>query len=230
MKCCFTRVILGMFLLSIPSTVWSAEKTGIDAVRLMEQGKIKEALGIFESLAAKGDDKAMLQLGLYYYEGTLVKRDYSKAMDWWLKAFTKNNADAFVNLGVMHRDGNSVPKNKKIAYCVFLTTHMRGLGSESTQYRSNSCLRRIIKELSKDDIKDCLSNYTPEYITAYLEAKGQMNGIPDECKPSKDNPALKDTGWWLDSELDAIFGPPTEEEKKRREERDRQIELQQHSG
>ena len=189
----------------------------MDAFGLMQQGKAKEAIQIFESLAAKGDSKAMVQLGLYYYEGTGVEQDYPKAMDWWLQAFTNQNADAFTNLGVMHRDGHGVPKNKKIAYCVFLTTHMCSLGSQSTQLRSNSCLRRLIEELSKDDIKDCLSNYTLGYITAYLEAKGKMKGIPDKYKPSKENPALKDTGWWLDSELDAIFGPPTEEKRKARD-------------
>jgi TPR repeat protein len=166
-------LLLSLMLLGVPFAGLCADKTGMDALKLMQQGKTKEALSIFEDLATKGDDKSMVQLGIYYYEGTGVKQNYSKAMDWWLKAFAKQNADAFVNLGVMHRDGQGVPKNKKIAYCVFLTTHMTGLGSQSTQSRSNSCLRRLIAELSIEDVKDCLSNYTLAYITAYLEAKGQ---------------------------------------------------------
>ncbi|HOE26577.1 MAG TPA: tetratricopeptide repeat protein [bacterium] len=218
--------LMALLITGLEAVAFGEEKTGMDAFRLMQEGKAKEAIQIFENLSAKGDTKAMVQLGLYYYEGTGVKQNYPKAMDWWLKAFTNQNADAFVNLGVMHRDGQGVPKNKKIAYCVFLTTHMCGLGSESTQYRSNSSLRRIMEELSKEDIKDCLSNYTLGYITAYIEARGQMKGIPDEYKPSDENPALKDTGWWLDSELDAIYGPPTEAEKKRREDRDRQRQLE----
>jgi len=222
-------LLLSLMLLGIPFAGLCAGKTGMDAARLMQQGKTKEALSIFEDLAAKGDDKSMVQLGIYYYEGTGVKENYNKAMDWWLKAFAKQNADAFVNLGVMHRDGHGVPKNKKIAYCVFMTTHMCGLGSQSTQYRSNSCLRRIMEVLSREDIKDCLSNYTLAYITAYLEAKGQMKGVPDRYKPSEDNPAFKDTGWWLNSEIDAIYGPPTEDEKKKREEWDRQFEALQHT-
>lgn len=218
--------LIALVLAGITTTSLGAEKTGKDAVALMDQGKTEEALHIFEELAAKGDDKAMVQLGIYYYEGTAVGQDYAKAMDWWMKAFANQNADAFVNLGVMHRDGHGAPKNKKIAYCVFLTTHMCGLGSESTQYRSNSCLRRIMEELSQDDIKDCLSNYTLDYITAYLQAKGQMKGVPDKYEPSEKNPALKDTGWWLDSELDAIYGPPTVEEKKKRNESGKQREME----
>lgn len=135
--------------------------TGMDAARLMAQGETEEALDIFEGLAAKADDKAMVQLGVFHYEGTGGEQNYAKAMDWWLKVFANQNADAFVNLGVMHRDGHAAPTNKKIAYCVFLTIHMCGLGSQSTQLRSNRCLRMVTEKLSRDDIKDCLSNYTP---------------------------------------------------------------------
>ncbi len=208
------------------TTAFGEEKTGMHAVRLMDQGKSKEAIQILENLAAKGESKSMVQLGLYYYEGTGVEQSYPQAMDWWLQAFTNQNADAFTNLGVMHRDGLGVPKNHKIAYCVFLTTHMCGLGSQSTQLRANRGLRRAIHELSNEEIKDCLSNYTLGYVTAYLEAKGNMTGIPEEHRPSKENPALKDTGWFMDSELDAIFGPPTKDEKERRAERDRRTKAE----
>ena len=214
--CIYSIVLL---LINLPIVALCAEKTGMDAVKLMEEGKVDKAIQIFEGLASKGDTRAMIQLGIYYHQGTEVKQDYTKAMDWYLKALEKNNADAFVNIGVMHRDGQAVPKNKKIAYCVFLTTHMCGMGTQNTQIRSNSCLRRIMSELSKDDIKDCLSNYTLGYIKAYIEAKGKMKGIPDKYKPSKKNPALKDLGWFLDSEIDAIYGPPTEEEKKARQQK-----------
>jgi hypothetical protein len=188
----------------------------------LEKGDYKAAVKEFSALAEKGDTKAMVQVGLFYYEGQGVNRDYTKAMDWFLKAFKGQNADAFVNLGVMHRDGQSVPANKKVAYCVFLTTHMCGLGSEATQSRANSCLRRIVEELPKDEIKDCLSNYTLQYITAYVEAKGVMQGIPEKYRPSKESPALKDLDWWMEGELDPIYGPPTEEEKKARKEREEQ--------
>lgn len=217
---CMTALVVHV----IASTAAGKELTGMDAVRLMDEGKVSEAIQAFEKLAGKGDDKAMVQLGILYYQGTGVQPDYSKAMDWFLQAFAKNNADAFVNLGVMHRDGQAVPKNKKIAYCVFLTTHMCELGSESTQSRSNDCLRRLAEELSKEDIKDCLTNYTRGYIKAYLEAKGKMRGIPDKYKPSDESPALKDLDWWLDGELDALLGPPTADEKATRQKRDAQRE------
>lgn len=217
-----------LIVCNLKNSLW-AQETGMDGVKLMEQGKTDQAIKIFENLSAKGDTKAMVQLGLYYYEGTGVKQDYTKAMDWWLKAYAKKDADAFSNIGVMHRDGQSVPKNQKIAYCIFLTIHMCGLGTESTQQRSNSCLRRIMKDMSKEDVKDCLSNYTLSYIKAYIEAKGDLKEIPAEHKPSEKNPALKDTGWFMDSEIDSLFGPPSEEEKKKRAERDAKFEAEMHN-
>jgi len=214
--CCFTLIVICLVV-----SCANAKTTSREALRLMDQGKTVEAIQALEKLAEAGDDQAMVQLGIYYHQGTVLKQDHSKAMDWFLRAYKHQNADAFVNLGVMHRDGQAVPKNKKMAFCVFLTTHMCGLGSQSTQYRSNSCLRRLLAELSKDDIKDCLSNYTLGYLTAYLEARGKMEGIPDRYTPSEENPALRDLGWFLDSELDALYGTPTEEERKAREARNR---------
>ena len=203
-----------------------AGNTLIDAANLMDQGQTAEALQLFEKLAAEGDDRAMVLLGVYYHQGDKVQQDYDKAMDWFLRAFARQNAAAFVYLGAMHYEGHGVPQNKKIAYCVFLTTHMGGLGSQTTQLRSNRYLRRILNELSREDVKDCLSHYTLGYIRAYLDQKGTLQGIPEEYKPSEQNPALKDLGWFLDSELDAIYGEPTEEEKQAREERNRKRQNQ----
>jgi hypothetical protein len=212
MKPASTLLLILLIMAMVAAPGICEEQDGRAAVKLMQEGKTEQALKIFEQLASKGDTKAMVQLGIYYYQGEVVKQDYPKAMDWFLKGFKKENADAFVNIGVMHRDGNAVPQNKKIAYCIFLTTHMTGLGSEDTQMRSNSCLRRLIDELSKDDIKDVLSTYTLQYMTAYIESKGTLKGIPDKYKPSKENPALKDLDWWLDGELDEIYS--SEQEKK----------------
>lgn len=192
--------------------------------KALDDNDYQTAMKQFSDLADTGDPKAMVQVGLFYYEGKGVKKDYVKAMDWFLKAFDKQDADAFVNIGVMHRDGQGVPVNKKMAYCVFLTTHMCGLGSESTQARANSCLSRLMHELPKEDIKDCLSNYTLQFMTAYIEARGKMKGIPAKYKPSKEEPALRDLDWWMEGELDALFGEPTPEEKKVRNDRAEQRE------
>lgn len=196
-----------LILLTLASISHGQDEVVRKALQLMDEGKINEGIHIFEKLADDGDDRSMVQLGVYYFEGAVILQDHSKAMEWWLKALAKDNADAFVNLGVMHRDGKGVPANKKIAYCIFLTTYMNGLGNESTQQRAGDCLSRLMRKISKKDINDCLSNYTLPYLQAYLKAKGDMNGIPEKYQPSDKNPALKNLDWWLDGKLNAIFGP-----------------------
>ena len=224
----------GVSLLAAYITTLGIAYAGVDeGLEALRKADYKTAMIEFSGLADKGDTKAMTQVGLFYYEGKGVKQDYSRAMDWFLKAFSNQNADAFLNIGVMYRDGQGVKANKKIAYCIFLTTHMCSLGSESTQIRANSCLRRIMDELPKEEIKDCLSNYTLSYMTAYIEARGKLDGIPDKHKPSKEQPALKDLDWWLDGELDGIYGPPTEQEKKagkeKAEQREKELEAIKHT-
>ncbi|MBN1864420.1 MAG: sel1 repeat family protein [Victivallales bacterium] len=218
--------VLVSLVFPLSSFAQDNDRAGMEAMSLMGKGKTAEAMKIFEDLAAKGEAKAMVQIGICHYEGIGAEKDFTKAMDWFLKAFEKEDADAFVNLGVMHLKGQSVPVNKKIAYCIFLMTHMCGLGSESTQMRSNRLLRGLVEELSVEDIKDCLSNYTLNYMTGYLKARGNIDGIPDEFRPSENNPALKDLNWWMDGELDGILGEPTAEEKEAREKRARQIEAE----
>lgn len=213
--------LIALIVACTPTTGPHARKSSMDAAKMMDQGQTTEAVQLLGQLAEQDDDSAMVQLGVCHLKGVGVPQNYDKAMDLLLHAYAHENADAFVIMGIMHRDGLGVPPNRKIAYSVFLTTHMRGLGTQATQYHSNSCLRQLIAELPKDDIKDCLSNYTPGYITAYLESRGKIAGIPDRYKPSEENPALRDLGWFLDSELDAIYGEPTEEEKRARKERAR---------
>ena len=52
----------------------------------------------WEGLAKKGDVKAMISLGVMYHAGNGVKVDYNKAMDWYLKAYAKNDGDAVNNI------------------------------------------------------------------------------------------------------------------------------------
>ncbi|MCP4219828.1 MAG: sel1 repeat family protein [bacterium] len=173
--------------------------------KAMEEGDFKKAYEEFLPLAEKGDDVAMITIGFLHFQGNGrdFKQDYSKAMDWFIKAFKKGNGDGYSNIGVMYRDGLSVKRNKNIAYCLFLITHMKSLGTESTQYRANNCLRKIAPLMAKSELIECY-DYTEEYIRAYVVSKGTLVGIPDKYKPSKTQAKLKDKNWWLPGELDFL--------------------------
>jgi hypothetical protein len=169
------------------------------AIAAERSGDHKQAIELFTVLADSGDSLAMIHVGNKYYSGDGVEVDYTKAMDWWLRAFHANNGDAPGNIGVLYRDGKGVKQNRKIAYTLFLATHMEGLGSESTQMRVNNHLRREAAELPPTDIEEALC-YTWEYVLAYIDARGQLAEPPAEVLPSSGKTRLKDNHWWLDSE------------------------------
>jgi TPR repeat protein len=153
----------------------------------------------YEALAAKGDVRAMITLGLMYHQGDGVPLDYGKAMDWYLKAYAKGDGDALNNIGVMYRDGLGVAKNQKVAYLLFLTVHMEGLGDDSTQERAGRNISRLVGTLPKKEIEEALS-YTWPYVDQIVKSRGKNLAIGKEVLPAKDRPRIRDNNWWLEAE------------------------------
>ena len=178
---------------------YAEEVTAQTAVSVEKSGDHERAIALFSALAEKGDTRAMIHLGAKYHDGNGVAIDYKQAMHWWLKAFNARNGDAPGNIGVLYRDGKGVKENKKIAYLLFLLTHMEGLGDQNTQVRVNSNLRRLITEMPESELQAALC-YTMEYVFAFVQAKGELQPIPADVLPSSGKVRIKDNGWWLDGE------------------------------
>lgn len=170
-----------------------------EALAALDRGDFEAARAEFSTLAAAGDDKAMITMALFYHQGQGVPQDYSKAMDWYLKAFQLQNGDAYNNVGVLYRDGLGVTANRKVAYSLFLITHMRGLGGEATQLRAGRNLDREVAEQPADDIRSALC-YTEEYVRAYVLSRGKASPLDPEVKPAPARPRLKEKDWWLEPE------------------------------
>ncbi|GHT42081.1 hypothetical protein FACS189443_4690 [Planctomycetales bacterium] len=62
-------------------------------------------------LADKGDAKAQCNLGVAYYQGKGVAKDYAEAVKWFRKAAEQGDAQAQYNLGVMYGKGEGVAKD-----------------------------------------------------------------------------------------------------------------------
>lgn len=168
-----------------------------------DRGDTAEALQIWTQLADGGDKRAMVQMGLGYQVGEKLPRDYPKAMDWYLRALDGdhlNDGDALNNIGVMYRDASGVRQNRKIAYLLFLTVHMQGLGGEETVMRANRNLRREMDELSLDETRVALC-YTVDYVRAYLRQRGNLVGIPKQLRASITRPRFRELNWWSSGEI-----------------------------
>ena len=61
--------------------------------------------------ATQGVAEAQTNLGLLYYDGRGVPRDYTKAREWFEKAAAQGHADAQYNLGMLYDFEKGVPQN-----------------------------------------------------------------------------------------------------------------------
>ncbi|MGZ3182886.1 MAG: tetratricopeptide repeat protein [Telluria sp.] len=73
------------------------------------------ALKEITPLAKAGNADAQHLLGLMYYMGRGVKRDYKQAFEWHRKAAVQGKADAQYVIGAMYYTGNAVPQDHKQA-------------------------------------------------------------------------------------------------------------------
>ena len=64
-----------------------------------------------KKLAEKGDANAANTLGLFYYSGEGVAKDYAEAFKWFSKSANQNNQDAQEMLGACYYYGYGIEKN-----------------------------------------------------------------------------------------------------------------------
>jgi len=65
--------------------------------------------------AQDGDAEAQAAMGIRYYKGEDVPKDYAKAVEWFRKAAEQGHAEAQYNLGVMYLHGRGVRQDDKMA-------------------------------------------------------------------------------------------------------------------
>lgn len=79
-------------------------------------------------LARSGHAEAQHLLGLMYYMGRGVARDYKLAFSWHHKAARQGKADAQYVVGAMYYTGNSVPQDQRHAVTWFRKAAEQGHG------------------------------------------------------------------------------------------------------
>jgi len=84
-------------------------------------------------LAQQGNARAQVNLGLMYYQGEGVPRDYQEALKWWRKAADQGDADAQFNLGLSYEKGLGVPQDYQEAFKWFQMA--AGQGDAAAQFK-----------------------------------------------------------------------------------------------
>ena len=104
-----------------------------DPVALFEAGKYTHAFNLFSELAMGGDTQAANYLGIHYYMGAGVERDFLQSAAWFEVGALAGAAAAQKNLGVMYYRGLGVEQDYYRAYGWMYYAH-KGGNKEARNY------------------------------------------------------------------------------------------------
>lgn len=108
------------------------------------------ALKEITPLAKAGNADAQHLLGLMYYMGRGVPRDYRQAFEWHHKAALQGKADAEYVVGAMYYEGNAVPVDQKQA--VYWFRKAAEQGHPEAQYALGLLYRYHVAGMPQDPV------------------------------------------------------------------------------
>jgi TPR repeat protein len=108
------------------------------------------ALKEIAPLARAGNADAQQLLGLMYYMGRGVQRDYAEAFLWHYKAAVQGKAAAEYVVGAMYYTGNAVPQDQKLAVSWFRKAAEQG--HPDAQYALGLMYRYHVAGLPEDAV------------------------------------------------------------------------------
>lgn len=80
-----------------------AESLFIRACGHEEAGELRSALRLMLAAAKLGDTSAQVNVGNYYDDGTIVRRNRSAALYWYKRAYRRGVSSGANNIGVLYR-------------------------------------------------------------------------------------------------------------------------------
>lgn len=148
--------------------------------KALDGGHDKAKEGIFECIAKlqkraeDGDANSMKQLGMIYYSGEVVEKDYLRARDWLSKAARGGSECGMTYLGEMWRDGEGGDKSLSNALYWFMMAAQKGYK------RANENLEK----LSADEIRKAFVE-NPVHTAKLLEFVGEAFFKDDATQEQK---------------------------------------------
>ncbi len=86
----------------------------------------KETVERLQKTAEQGNADSQVLLGLIYYQGSGVEKNYKEAFKWWHKAAAQNDAEAQYSLGYAYYHGEGVKKDYKEAIKLYRMAATQG--------------------------------------------------------------------------------------------------------
>ncbi len=130
--------ILPLYLLLL-ATGCGSEKT---AQQAFEAGDYATAYKLFRPLAEAGDLEAQSYLGVHYYLGLGVRRDWQQALQWYDKAAKRGEPRAQLNYGLMFQNGYGTDSDIGAAFMWYYASYRQG----------NATAKRYMNLLAADNL------------------------------------------------------------------------------
>lgn len=116
----------GKLLIAALLTLISGCTTSDDPKVAFQQGDFETAYELWRPLAAKGDPEAENYLGVHYYMGLGVRRDYAKALHWYESAARKGYPSAQRHYGDMFYSGYGTQRDYYKAFIWYFAASQQG--------------------------------------------------------------------------------------------------------
>ena len=109
------NTLLSLSLLALGSIITPINADFNDGWIAFTSEDFKTAAKEWTPLAEKGDAKAQTNLGILYFNGKGVLKDYKKAVTWLKEAAVQGEDEAQFILGMLYLEGEGVPQSFKTA-------------------------------------------------------------------------------------------------------------------
>jgi len=98
----------------------------VDPKEVFQRGEYEKSLELWLPLAKGGDKEAQDYVGIQYYMGLGVNRDYKEALKWFDSAAKAGYPDAQRNYGNMFQNGHGVPQDNYQAFIWYFAAAQQG--------------------------------------------------------------------------------------------------------
>jgi uncharacterized protein len=129
----------------------------------------------------KGNDQAMVNLGLLYLKGEGVQKDFALAKEWFEKAMKYENSSAYYNLALMYQSHIGVEEDLDKALLYFQKAHK--LGHTNASFRLGIWLLKDRSDVEKT--KEGFEAMLHAAKNGHAMAKMQMGGIEHKLDKKK---------------------------------------------
>ena len=180
------RLLAVLWLVTVPLTLQAAD----EEIPLGELESTKNFEQWLEE-AREGSAIAQYMMGRHYESGKGVRKDFTKAAQWYAKSAKQGMSDADAILGLLFLNGKGVPQNSRRGIALLKKSAQRG----NIRARYHLGLAYLA---GKHVRKDVVTAYMWLYLAAYLPrtpesflAKEKMHSIGKVLSQKEVNAALK---------------------------------------